>query len=301
MTKLLLDTGPRARPLRALQLGFLLLALCATAGAQQQRGQIGVLAGAYELIKAPNFDPQGAWPQGIENRRYIFAENGDWFSLLPEAKLSQADPIGWVELKNERLVFHTPEGQAPSWKYHLSPEELRIIHGEHSVWLYRRLKDPAKIEGPIEPRSLEVLEVDQSTASAQSFPEILAQSRLRSRVTDTALHGVWELERVANVPEAQRPDQGYYNDVLLATAEHFCFIQRAQQNATVCIKVHVRDSTLLLDAETADENKVRYSFNAFGHLKLVDETSTQWFRKVADDPAKAPPVPLKIAVYRDER
>jgi hypothetical protein len=256
------------------------------------------LAGAYELVAAPAFDPGAAWPQGIENLRYVFDEEGRWYSLKPEQVLSKVSPIGRVHLADGKLVFHTPEGRLREHKFHLAPDALRIIHGEHSVWRYQRLRDPAAIEGPIEPKSLEQLEVDAS-AHAQGFAEVLSRSKLESQIADTKLHGVWELVRVSGVAIESRPDQGYYNDVLVASPKRFCFIQRAEQNTAVCIKVKQQGGTLTLDAGTEVANEMRYEWTAFGHLRLIDESAIQYFRKHADDPNKAEPVPLRIAVYRD--
>lgn len=263
---------------------------------------LGELAGGWELVTAPRFDPQGAWPWGIENRRYVFKEDGRWYSLNSDERLSRAQPIGRIErLGANRVKFHTPEGKAPEYPIRLLGEDLHIVHGEHSVWIYRRITDPRSLDRPVELRSLEVLEADPTTAAVSRYGEYLKLSHVRSQVEDTRLHGVWELVRVRGVPIPDRPDQGYYNDVLVIAASHFCFIQRASQNGAVCADVDQRGRgpVQLKDDQGQPATRLQASFTAFGQLELADGAFVQTFTLIGRDPETAPAVPLKIAVYRD--
>lgn len=271
-------------------------------GAAADTVPLGELQGGWELVGAPRFDPQGAWPWGIENRRYVFDERGRWFSLDSDQRLSRAKPIGSVErLPDNRLRFHTPEGKAPEYPFRLQGDELHIIHGQHSTWIYQRVTDPASLDRPIETRSLELLEVDQSTSAASRFGEYLKLSTVQSSISDTRLFGVWELVRVRGVPIPDRPDQGYYNDVLVVAAGHFCFVQRASQNGAICADAEQdrRGRIQLKDESGQRASALTVSFNAFGQLELADGTFVQTFTRVGSDPDTAPAVPLKIAIYRD--
>lgn len=263
---------------------------------------LGDLQGGWELVQAPRFDPQGAWPWGIENRRYVFDATGRWFSLESDQRLSRAKPIGSIErIAVDRVRFHTPEGKAPESKIRIDGDELKIIHGEHSTWIYQRIADPAALDRPIPTRSLELLEVDQASSAASRFGEYLKLSQVRSRITEPRLYGVWELVRVRGVPVDDRPDQGYYNDVLVVAAEHFCFVQRASQNGAICADAEQqrRDQIQLKGDDGGKATTLKVHFTQFDQLELAEGDFVQTFTRIGNDPETAPAVPLKIAIYRD--
>lgn len=262
---------------------------------------IGDLAGTWELIEAPPFDPSAAWPHGIENRRYVFDDQGRWWSLNSDQRWSRTQPIGTVErLSETRVRFHTPEGKAPESPIRIRGDQLEIIHGDHGGWLYQRVTDARRREGPIALKSLERLEVEAQSSAAGNFGEYLKLSTVRSRITDRRLDGVWELVRVRGVPIDQRPDQGYYNDVLIVAPEHFCFVQRAEQNGALCADAEQEGANIRLkDDKGAVATTLKVSFDDFGKLELTEGQFVQTFEQVGPDPASAPNVPLRIAVYRE--
>lgn len=277
---------------------FLLASTAATAGPTVP---IGDLAGTWELVEAPPFDPAAAWPHGIENMRYVFDDKGNWWSLNSDERLSKTKPIGTVErLTETRVRFHTPEGKAPESPIRIRDGQLEIIHGDHGGWLYKRIDDPVRREGPIALKSLERLEVDAQSSAAGSFHEYLKLSTVQSRITDRRLDGVWELVRVRGVPLDKRPDQGYYNDVLVVAPGHFCFIQRGEQNGGLCADAEQDGARIKLkDDKGVEATALTVSFDAFGKLELAEGEFVQTFERIGTDPATAPAVALKIAVYRE--
>jgi hypothetical protein len=281
---------------------LLSLTMALSLGASPSSVPLGDLQGGWELVQAPRFDPQGAWPWGIENRRYVFDEKGRWFSLASDERLSKAKPIGSVErLAADRVRFHTPEGKAPESQIRISGAELKIIHGEHSTWIYQRISDSASLDRPVATRSLELLEVDQSTSAASRFGDYLQRSQVQSSITDPRLHGVWELVRVRGVPIEDRPEQGYYNDVLVVAPTHFCFVQRASQNGAVCADAEQDKATRIQLKDDAGNKAtaLQVHFTEFDQLELSDGDFVQTFDRIGTDAATAPAVPLKIAIYRD--
>lgn len=255
--------------------------------------------GVWELVGISPVSLADSSPRGHTNVKEYYASDGTLSFIPPDESLSSQSLVVNYVIQGNRRTITTKEGR----KYTATisfprADELLVTQEGGDKWLYRRLSGEDSFNQELEPKSLQVLKIGDSTSNGPVIPDY-DHSDYSSLVLNERIIGVWEIVQYRNVPRQAVPPYGFLNDVWTIDKETVSVLVRAdpQNRQPAPVSYSLRGNDLVF--KTTDKDAVfNISFDKWGRL-VLDTGDGAMVLKLVSKRIDAPPqVPPRITLIQ---
>ncbi|HET8900259.1 MAG TPA: hypothetical protein VFN09_15945 [Rhodanobacteraceae bacterium] len=236
-----------------------------------------------------------ASPVGIEARKENYSADGRLCIIAAAAtRIDATTPCLNYRIDGDQRIVTDSDGEDYAATFKLpDPDTLVVTQEGGSVWRYVRLIGAHAIANTIEPVSVEALKTARSFPATHYDTQDYSSLPLAKR-----LIGAWEVVAYENMPMADAPPNGAFNDIWMFDGTHMTSIRRPLPGPTSPtldpLSYTVKGNTLEID----NMPRILIDFNHWGHLTLVMDGEIIRLKLISKDSAHAPLPPLKIALMR---
>lgn len=252
------------------------------------------ITGTWELIYVAPVDGMDSEPRGITNIRFHFTDDGKLYYLLPgDSSLNGLEYVHY-RFSNDTLSVKPEREDSILLVLSFSDYGTFTFSKDFStVRTYKKLMDTSSALLPIEPKSLQLINIGDTANYSFTYDN----NDYSSLPFAEKLKGTWEVIAYENIIHGDMPPYGFLNDLWTFKNDSLSVFSRIdQQNITV--KYVPANEEIIVTPEDESAHILKAEFNRWGHLKLDTGNERIELKLISKSISIIPHMPLKVVLLK---